>query len=214
MLKRPPHILVTAGPTIEPIDPVRYLTNRSSGKMGYALALAARKAGCRVTLVTGPTVLKAPAGCRVVRVKTAAEMREAVFKELPQVNIVIKAAAVADYRPAQMAPRKLKKSATKLTLKLVKNPDILKELGRKKRPGQILLGFAAETHDVLHHGRKKLVEKNLDWIAINDVLKKGAGFEGDENAVTLVGKNGVVMRFVKQKKSLLARKLVRVILGR
>ena len=183
-------VLVTAGPTREPLDPVRYLSNRSSGKMGYALAEAARLRGATVTLVSGPTALAAPGGVEVVRVETAAQMRDAVLPRAAQADLIFAAAAVADYRPAEYAAQKLKKETGTYILPLAANDDILAALGRAKRAGQTLVGFAAETEDVLDHARGKLAAKNLDWIVANDVTAAGAGFDGDTNVVTLLGRDG------------------------
>ncbi|MGO9088159.1 MAG: bifunctional phosphopantothenoylcysteine decarboxylase/phosphopantothenate--cysteine ligase CoaBC [Candidatus Sulfotelmatobacter sp.] len=183
-------VLVTAGPTREKIDPVRYLTNRSSGRMGYALAEAALRRGARVLLVSGPTSLTPPGAAEVTRVESAEEMRDAVLKLLPQANIVIKTAAVADYRPKVAAAQKLKrKGAT--TLELEATPDILQELSRKKT-SQIVVGFAAETENVLENARQKLVAKSLDAIVVNDVSRQGVGFDSDRNAVTIITRDEVV----------------------
>ena len=183
-------VLVTAGPTREPIDPVRFLSNRSSGKMGYALAEAARVRGASVTLVSGPTALAAPGGIEMVRVETAAEMRSAVRFHAPSADLILAAAAVSDFRPAEYAAQKVSKGAGALTLPLAANDDILAGLGREKRVGQTLVGFAAETEDVLGHARTKLAAKNLDWIVANDVSAEGAGFDGDTNIVTLLARDG------------------------
>ena len=183
-------VLVTAGPTREPIDPVRFLSNRSSGKMGYALAEAARVRGASVTLVSGPTALAAPGGVEFVRVETAAEMRSAVRFHAPSADLILAAAAVSDFRPAEYAAQKVSKGAGALTLPLAANDDILAGLGREKRVGQTLVGFAAETEDVLGHARTKLAAKNLDWIVANDVSAEGAGFDGDTNIVTLLARDG------------------------
>ena len=191
-------VLVTAGPTREPLDPVRFLSNRSSGKMGYALAEAARLRGATVTLVSGPTALTAPGGVEFIRVETAAQMRDAVLPRAAGADLILAAAAVADHRPAEFAAQKLKKDpsdlpllgAGGLSLPLVANDDILAALGRKKHTGQILVGFAAETEDLLDHARGKLAAKNLDWIVANDVTAEGAGFDGDTNIVTLLGRDG------------------------
>lgn len=183
-------VLVTAGPTREPIDPVRYLSNRSSGKMGYALAEAAQMRGADVVLVSGPTALPFPGGVEVVRVETAAQMYDAALFHAETADVVIAAAAVSDYRPAEAAAQKLKKTGTAPTLDLVQTSDILAEMGRRKRPGQTLIGFAAETEDLPAQARLKLASKNLDWIAANDVSAEGAGFDGDTNIVTLLGANG------------------------
>jgi phosphopantothenoylcysteine decarboxylase/phosphopantothenate--cysteine ligase len=185
------NVLVTAGPTVEPIDPVRYITNRSSGKMGYALAKAAKRRGASVTLVSGPTGLRPPFGVALRSVKTAEEMRETVFQERSGWDIIIKAAAVADYRPLRMSPEKIKKSQDTISLELVRNPDILEELGHLKqdRP-YCLVGFAAETQDLLTHAKQKLADKNLDMIVANDVSREDAGFETDTNAVKVIYREG------------------------
>jgi phosphopantothenoylcysteine decarboxylase/phosphopantothenate--cysteine ligase len=183
-------VLITAGPTREKIDPVRYLTNRSSGRMGYALAEAALRRGARVLLVSGPTSLTPPGAAEVTRVESTEEMRDAVLKLLPQANVVIKTAAVADYRPKVAAEQKLKrKGAT--TLELEATPDILQELSRKKT-SQLVVGFAAETENVLENARQKLVAKSLDAIVVNDVSREGVGFDSDRNAVTIITRDDVV----------------------
>jgi len=183
-------VLVTAGPTREELDPVRYLSNYSSGKMGYAIARAARRRGARVILVSGPTALAAPAGIELVPVTSARRMREAVLERLEEATVVIKAAAVADYRPAMRAEQKIKKGLEgSLILPLEKNPDILAELGKLKG-NRLLVGFAAETADLLENARKKLTEKNLDLIVANDVSRNDAGFDVDTNAVRLLYRDG------------------------
>jgi phosphopantothenoylcysteine decarboxylase/phosphopantothenate--cysteine ligase len=183
-------VLITAGPTREKIDPVRYLTNRSSGRMGYALAEAALRRGARVLLVTGPTTLTPPGAAEVTRVESAEEMREAALKLLPQATVVIKTAAVSDYRPKAAAGQKLK-GKTAMTLELEATPDILKELSLRKE-SQIVIGFAAETENVLENARQKLVAKNLDAIVVNDVSREGVGFDSDRNAVTIISRENVV----------------------
>jgi len=182
-------VLITAGPTREPIDPVRYLSNRSSGKMGYALAEAAKLRGADVILVSGPAALSVPGGIEIVRVETAVQMYDAALFHAETADIIIAAAAVSDYRPTERAEQKLKKTGASPTLTLTQTDDILAELGRRKHPHQILVGFAAETTDLLAQARLKLTSKNLDWIAANDVTQEGAGFDGDTNIVTLVGKD-------------------------
>lgn len=175
-------ILVSAGPTREEIDPVRYLTNHSSGRMGLAIAAAARRRGAQVTLVSGPTFLEVPEGVKFIPVITAQQMFTAMLDEFAATDVVIKAAAVADYRPVQRDPQKLKKNAATLHLELEKTPDILAELGRLKQQ-QVLVGFAAETEDLVAHATKKLQQKNLDMIVANDVTQPGAGFDVDTNVV-------------------------------
>jgi len=183
-------VLITAGPTREKIDPVRYLTNRSSGRMGYALAEAALRRGARVLLVSGPTSLMPPGAAEVTPVESAEEMRGAVLKLLPQASIVIKAAAVADYRPKAPAEQKLKRKGA-MTLELEATPDILQEIAHK-RSAQIVVGFAAETENVLENARQKLLAKNLDAIVVNDVSREGVGFDSDRNAVTIITRDEVV----------------------
>ena len=182
-------VLITAGPTREPLDPVRFLSNRSSGKMGYALAEAARVRGASVTLVSGPTALGRPGGMEYVAVETAAQMRDAVLSRAAAQDLVIAAAAVADYAPVAAA-QKLKKDAGPPQIVLTQTDDILAQMGAEKRPGQVLVGFAAETENVLDHARRKLATKNLDWIVANDVTQPGAGFDIDTNIVTLLGTDG------------------------
>ncbi|HXK10460.1 MAG TPA: bifunctional phosphopantothenoylcysteine decarboxylase/phosphopantothenate--cysteine ligase CoaBC [Vicinamibacteria bacterium] len=182
-------VLVTAGPTVEDIDPVRYVSNRSSGRMGYSLAEAARDRGAKVVLVSGPTSLPAPWGVDVVPVRSADEMQRAVGERVGPATVVVAAAAVADYRPAAKRGSKLKKSGRRLTLELVRTPDILKQLG-KARSRRLLVGFAAETEDLLRHAAKKLAAKNLDLVVANDVTVPGAGFESLTNAVWLLRRDG------------------------
>ena len=184
------NVLITAGPTREKIDPVRYLTNRSSGRMGYALAEAALRRGARVMLVTGPTGLQPPGGAEVTRLETAEEMLKAVLELLPQASIVIKTAAVADYRPKLQSPQKIKRTGP-MSLELEPTTDILAEVARHKN-FQIIVGFAAETQNVLENARKKLGSKTLDAIVVNDVSKEGIGFDSDRNAVTIITHHEVV----------------------
>jgi len=183
-------VLITAGPTREKIDPVRYITNRSSGRMGYALAEAALRRGARVLLVSGPTSLTAPGAAEVTRVESTEEMRDTVLKLLPQATVVIKTAAVSDYRPKAEAGQKIKRKGP-MTLELEATPDILKELSLKKGT-QIVVGFAAETENVLENARQKLVSKNLDAIVVNDVSREGVGFDSDRNAVTIITRDEIV----------------------
>ncbi len=180
------HVLVTAGPTIEPIDPVRFLSNHSSGKMGYAIAHVCRMRGAEVTLVSGRTSLAAPVGVAVVPVGSAQEMFEEVTERAGQQDMIIKAAAVADYRPASVADEKVKKSDDELNIALERTQDILAWLGEHKGARQILCGFAMETEHMVEHAREKLARKNLDLIAANNVKVAGAGFETDTNVVTLI----------------------------
>ncbi len=182
-------ILVTAGPTEESIDPVRYITNHSSGKMGYNIAKICMLRGASVTLVTGPTALSYPPFVETIPVTTAREMYEAVTSKSDSMDIIIKAAAVADYRPAHVADDKIKKSDSSMAIELEKTDDILKYLGTHKKEGQFLCGFSMETENMLENSRKKLKKKNLDMIVANNLKVSGAGFKGDTNVVTLITKD-------------------------
>lgn len=180
-------VLITAGPTREPLDPIRFVSNRSSGKMGYALAGAAARRGARVTLVTGPVFLPPPAGViHIIPVVSAADMLAVCLAHAPAVRVVVAAAAVADYAPCAVSPQKIKKTGEPLTLTLCPTEDILLRLGQSKVPNQLLVGFAAETEDVEEQARRKLLAKNLDLIVANDVGQPGAGFDVDTNIVTLI----------------------------
>lgn len=183
-------LLVTAGANREPLDPVRYMTNRSTGKMGYALAEAATKRGAHVTLVTGPSTLTAAQGVQVVQAETALDMYEACINAFPDQNVFIGAAAVADYRPKERFTQKLKKQEGPLFVEFVRNPDILLEIGGRKREDQVVVGFAAETENVLENARGKLERKCADLFVANDVSLEGAGFGTDTNIVTLVEPGG------------------------
>ena len=183
-------VLITAGPTREKIDPVRYITNRSSGRMGYALAEAALRRGAHVLLVSGPTSIPAPEAAEFTRVETADEMRKAVLQQLPQATVVIKTAAVSDYRPKAAAHQKMKRMGP-ISLELEPTEDILTELAQKKT-NQLVIGFAAETENVLENARKKLARKSLDAIVVNDVSREGIGFDSERNAVTILTQNEVV----------------------
>jgi phosphopantothenoylcysteine decarboxylase/phosphopantothenate--cysteine ligase len=185
-------ILVTGGPTQEPIDPVRFITNRSSGKMGYALAKMARRRGAEVILITGPASLPLPRrDIKFLPVRSAEEMRKAVFNSLVGSSVVIKAAAVSDYRPKVISQKKIKKGSSNTTLPLERTKDILEELGKKKG-NRILIGFAAETEDLIANAKKKLKEKNLDFIVVNDVTRPEAGFGSDTNQVKIIYPSGQV----------------------
>ena len=184
-------VLVTAGPTVERIDPVRYLTNDSSGKMGYALAEAAQKRGAEVTLVSGPVALTPPAGVTVIPVTSTMSLYDAMMELCQKQDIIVQAAAPADYRVEHPADQKIKKDdGESLVLTLVENPDIAKAVGQRKKDGQVLIGFAAETQNVLANAQKKLAKKNLDLIVANDVTAEGAGFGVDTNIVTLITVEG------------------------
>jgi len=178
-------VLVTAGGTREALDPVRFLGNRSSGKMGYALAEAAQSRGAKVILVSGPAALHPPAHCEVVKVVTASEMREVVLKRMAEATLVVKAAAVADYRPVAVSEQKLKRTGP-MTLELAPTEDILAEVVRRRRPGQLIVGFAAETENRMENGRAKLLRKGADAIVVNDVTADGVGIEADTNAATFL----------------------------
>lgn len=203
--------LITAGPTEEAIDPVRFLSNHSSGKMGYALAIAAKKRGYRVILITGPTKLPPPRGIKVIRVTTAREMLHAVMQNYKKAALIIKSAAVADYRPMSAPRHKIKKKKKTISLRLTRNPDILRELGKRKKRGQVLAGFAAETASPLKNGFLKLKNKNCDWMIVNDVSKKGIGFGLDENEITLLSSKGVIVPLKRSSKISLAFKILDIL---
>ena len=205
-------LMVTAGPTREEIDPVRFISNYSSGRMGYAIARCARRRGAEVTLVTGPTAIDKPFGVEVVQVVSACEMREAVMSHADNSDIIIKAAAVADYRPAVRAGNKIKKERAPRTLELVQNPDILQELGGVKGE-RLLIGFAAETGDLLKNARKKLKGKNLDMVVANDISRPGAGFDQDTNIVKLLFRDGEVVDLPLMTKDELADVILDRIVG-
>jgi len=200
-------VLVTAGPTREPLDPVRYLSNRSSGKMGYAVAEAAIRRGARVILVSGPTALAPPREAQVVSVETAQEMYDAVLAHLEAATVVIKAAAVADYRPKQVAREKIKKDERVPEVTLESTPDILAEVGKRKGR-RVLVGFAAETHDLVANARKKLQRKNLDLMVANDVSQPGAGFDADTNLVKILDGKGGVEELPLQSKGRVADRIL------
>ncbi len=205
-------VLVTAGPSREALDPVRYVTNRSSGKMGYAIARAAAQRGAQVTLLTGPVALKAPQGVQVVPFTTTQELLERAQELAAKQDVLIQAAAPADYRAQEVAPQKIKKnSGEPLVLTLVENPDVAAALGRCKRPDQVFVGFAAETNDVLAHAQGKLERKNLDMIVANDVTLPGAGFDVDTNVVTLITRDEAVSLPLMRKDEVADRILDRVL---
>jgi phosphopantothenoylcysteine decarboxylase/phosphopantothenate--cysteine ligase len=184
-------IIIAAGPTLEPIDPVRFLSNRSSGKSGYHLAMEARMRGIGpITFITGPTTYL-PAQVELIQVETALEMQAAIGSHFRQAEVIIMAAAVSDYRSLKYYPDKIKKNSDRITLELVKNPDILLELGRHKRKNQILVGFAAETEDIFANAQKKLIDKNLDLLILNEISEANPAFNCEENQVYLVRPDGV-----------------------
>ncbi len=199
-------VAVTAGPTHEYIDPVRFISNPSSGKMGFAIAEEAWRRGAEVTLITGPTALRRPAGISVAEVVSADEMYDACMAAADSTDVIVKAAAVGDYRAAERAEQKIKRGGRdRLTLELVQNRDIAAALGRRKRPGQILVGFAAETQNVLENAQKKMAEKNLDMIVSNDVLAPGAGFAVDTNVITIMARGAEPLRFSGTKEESASR---------
>ena len=202
-------VVITAGPTREAIDPVRYISNHSSGKMGYALAEAARDAGAKVTLISGPVNLAAPERVQVVRVNSALDMLQAAESELEHCQIFIASAAVADYRPADVAGQKMKKSSDEMTITLIRNPDIVATVAAHS-PHPFTVGFAAETQDVEHYARGKLASKNLDMIVANDVSRSDIGFNSDNNAVNVYWPDGQ-RQFDVMNKHRLARELIGLI---
>jgi len=201
------HILITAGPTREKIDPVRFLTNHSTGKMGYAIAEEARLLGAEVTLVTGPTNLAYPKGIRVIPIESAQEMYEEVMKHYPEMDVVVKSAAVADYRPKRVHEQKMKKQPGDAVIELERTLDILKALGEKKEH-QLLIGFAAETERVEEYAQKKLREKNADMIIANNIRQEGAGFGGDTNIVTMYKRTGEAKELPLLSKKEVAHKIL------
>ena len=209
------NVLVTAGPTREPIDPVRYLTNRSSGKMGYAIAEAARRRGANVTLVSGPVALPMPAGVTLTRVTTAEEMHAAVLAAAPSQQIVIKAAAVADFAPLQVADHKIKKRDGEegLTIALRKNPDILADVAHVD-PRPFIVAFAAETDMIEENAREKLQRKGADLIVANDVADMAIGFDSDQNEVLVIGRDGATVRIARAAKSVIANRLLDLVVER
>ena len=206
-------IVISAGPTREAIDPVRYITNRSTGKMGYAIAEAAREKGLEVVLVSGPVNLERPEGVEFIQIESAAEMAQAMKQSAENADIIVMAAAVADYRPKQYSTSKVKKSDGDMCIELERTEDILLSLGKNKKPGQILVGFAAETDDLLQNAQGKLERKNLDYIAANIVGVPGRGFGADNNAITLLSRDGSRTEFALQSKEALAESLLSFVLA-
>lgn len=205
-------VMVTAGPTREPLDPVRYISNRSSGKMGYAIARAAARRGAQVTLLSGPVSLSKPEGVEVVPILTTQELLERAGERVDAQDVLIQAAAPADYRAKEIAPQKIKKQGgAGMTLELVENPDVAAALGQRKQPHQVFVGFAAETNDVQAHARDKLARKNLDMIVANDVTRPGAGFDVDTNIVTLMTGEGSIALELMTKDEVAQRILDRVL---
>ena len=200
-------ILITAGPTEEPIDPVRFITNRSSGKMGYALAKAASQRGAKVTLISGPTALPSPMVEKVIYIRTAQEMRNAVMDHYADATVIIKAAAVADYRPKNVSNEKIKKDKGFTGIELERNPDIIAEIGENKK-SCILVGFAMETENLLANAHGKLLKKNMDMIVANSLRQEGAGFQSDTNIITIIDKNGKTIALDKMTKLAAAHKIL------
>jgi phosphopantothenoylcysteine decarboxylase/phosphopantothenate--cysteine ligase len=203
-------VLVTAGPTIAPIDPVRYITNNSSGKMGYAIAEEARDRGAEVVLVSGPTSLQKPFGIEVINVKYNYEMLKEVEEQFESSDIIIKSAAVADYKPKSYSEKKIKKNTDALTLEFEKDTDILKKLGSMKK-NQILVGFAAESNDLIENAQGKLERKNLDYIVANDITSSDTGFASNENKVNVLCKDGRNISIPKMSKKMIARELFNIV---
>ncbi|KGX93221.1 phosphopantothenoylcysteine decarboxylase [Pontibacillus halophilus JSM 076056 = DSM 19796] len=202
------HVLITAGPTQESVDPVRFFTNHSSGKMGYAIARQAADLGASVTLVSGPVSLDTPPGVKRIDVVSAEDMYEAVLNEMESADVIIKAAAVADYRPKETYSSKMKKQEGPLTLQFERTKDILKEVGKRRREGQFIVGFAAETDEPVRYGQEKMERKRLDAIVVNDISAEGAGFKGDTNVVTYLNRNGKQEAYPLLTKDDVARRLL------
>ncbi len=200
-------LLITAGPNQEPLDPIRYLSNRSSGKMGFALASQGIRRGAEVTLVSGPTALTPPAGARLIPVTTASDMRKAVLKEFPKCSAILMAAAVADYHPAKYATKKIKRGKEPFQMEMVPNPDILRELGASN-DRQTLVGFAAETESLVANAKRKLREKKLDMIVANNVTLEGSGFDTDTNVATILDRKGGILSLPLMSKEELADRIL------
>lgn len=206
-------VIVTAGPTKTNIDPVRFITNNSSGKMGFEIAKEARNRGADVLLISGPTNEEKPYGINVINIETNEEMYNALLENYEESNIVIKAAAVADYKPKEYSSQKIKKGEGDLQLSLTRDRDILLELGKKKK-NQILVGFAAESENLLENAKKKLTKKNLDYIVANDISSKDIGFSSDNNKVTVISKDGSIVSLEKMSKKEVSKKIFDIILGK
>lgn len=204
-------ILISAGPTREKFDIIRFISNRSTGKMGYALAAAAVEHGMDVVLVSGPVNLTVPDNVRLIKVESAAEMAKAVKAEAPDADLVIMAAAVADFTPIQSCNHKIKKTSGNLTIELEPTEDILLTLGKNKPEGQVLVGFAAESENLLANAQGKMQRKNLDWIAANDISRKDSGFASDSNAVTLLSKDGKKIEIPMDSKKNIAKQIIDIV---
>ena len=203
--------LISAGPTREWIDPVRFISNPSSGKMGYALAQVAYNLGMHVTLVSGPVCIDPPSGIKPIYIETALEMKNSMLMHFKTANLVIMSAAVSDHRPKSCNKQKIPKDKLLESLPLTRNPDILKILGSEKAKDQTLVGFAAETNDLINSAQRKLTEKNLDWIVVNDVSIKKIGFSSDQNEVFLLGHNQQKVRFSLAPKTIIAKKILNAV---
>ena len=204
-------ILISAGPTREKFDIIRFISNRSTGKMGYALAAVAAEQDMEVVLVSGPVNLTVPENVRLIKVESAAEMAKAVYSEAPDADLVIMAAAVADFAPVQSCDHKIKKASGNLTLELEPTEDILLNLGKNKPEEQVLVGFAAESENLLANAKDKMRRKNLDWIAANDISKTDRGFASDSNAVTFLSKDGKQIEISMDSKKNIARQIIDIL---
>ena len=210
-------VLITAGPTREPIDAVRYISNRSSGKMGYSLARLARDNGAKVILISGPSSLKPPQGLKFIKIETSYQMVKAILKNIRKADILIMAAAISDFTPIKKIKGKIRRTPSSLTLKLKPTPDILKLISRKRallKKGLIKVGFAAETSSLISRANKKLRDKNLDAIIANDISRRDIGFENDYNQVYIIKKDGGMVRTGRLKKERIAQKIYEVILDK
>ncbi|SDZ01564.1 phosphopantothenoylcysteine decarboxylase / phosphopantothenate--cysteine ligase [Proteiniborus ethanoligenes] len=200
-------IIVTAGPTIEPLDPVRYMTNHSSGKMGYAIAKEAKQRGAEVILISGPVNLEPPSGVELIKVNTTEEMHNAVEKHFESCDVLVKAAAPLDYRPVTVSKNKIKKDKAEIEIKFTRNPDIVACFGKMKK-NQLLVGFAAETENLIENAKKKIVNKNLDFIVANNILAENAGFKYDTNIITIIDRDGTTTDYPLMKKEDAARVII------
>jgi len=204
-------ILISAGPTREKIDIIRFISNRSTGKMGYALAAVAAGKDMEVVLISGPVTLAVPDNVRLIKVESAAEMAKAVCLEAPDADLIIMSAAVADFKPKQVYDHKIKKTSGNLTIELEATEDILLTLGKNKPEGQVLVGFAAESENLLNNAQDKMKRKNLDWIIANDISKKDRGFASDSNAVTMLSKDGKQIEIPMDSKKHIARQIMNIL---
>ena len=204
-------ILISAGPTREKFDIIRFISNRSTGKMGYALAAVAAEYGWEVVLVSGPVNLTVPDNVRLIKVESAAEMAKAVYSEAPDSDLIIMAAAVADFAPKQVFNHKIKKASGNLTIELEPTEDISFTLGQNKLERQVLVGFAAESENLLANAQEKMQRKNLDWIAANDISKKDRGFASDSNAITLLSKDGKQIEIPMDSKKNVAKQMIDIL---